>query len=90
MSWAGCLNIVVHQDGFVGGVGLKVKETAQLLLDAVYIVGKGLLVKQVPFLALHRRVSDHSRGTSHKGYRLMAASLEVLEYHNAYKMSYVK
>ena len=53
-------------------------------------MGEGLLIKQIALLTLHRRVADHSGGSTDQRERLVAACLEVLEYHDAYQMSYMQ
>ena len=50
-------------------------------------MGECLLIEKIALGALHRRVADHSRSTSHESVRLMPAALEVLEYHYAYQMA---
>ena len=61
-----------------------------MCLDAIDIVGEGLLIEKIALSTLHRRVANHSGSTSYKSVRFIAASLEVLEYHYADKMSYMK
>ena len=78
--------VIVHQLRLVGGVRLEVEETRQLRLDAGDVVSEGLLVQKVALLALHRRVAYHSRGPSDKCERLVAAGLEMLEYHDTDQM----
>ena len=53
-------------------------------------MGKGLLVQKVALGALHRRVANHSGGAADQGVGLVAASLEVLQYHYAHEVSYVE
>ena len=53
-------------------------------------MGEGSLVQKVPFLGLHGWVADHSCSTSDQRIRLMAALLEMLQDHDAHKVSDVK
>ena len=82
--------VVVHQFGLVGGVGLKVQETGELGLDAGHVVVEGFLVQEVPFGRFHGRVSNHAGGPAHQGVRLVAAALEMLEYHDAHQVADMK
>ena len=70
----------------VGGVGVEVEETAELRFQARDIVVEGGLVQQVALLAFHRRVADHAGGAADEGEGLVAAVLEMLEYHYADEM----
>ena len=82
--------VVVHELGPVRCIGLEIKELGKLLLDAFHIVVEGGLIEEIALLGFSGRVSDHSGSSAHEGNRLVSAFLEMLEYHNADHMAYVK
>ena len=82
--------VVVDQFRPVRSIGVKIEEAGKLPPDALHIVRKGLFIEKVPLLRLHRRVPNHSGSTANEGERLVAAILEMLEYHHTYEVTYVK
>ena len=54
-----------------------------MLADGLLVVAEGLNIEELAFLAFHRGVADHAGGAADEGDGLMAAALEVLEYHHA-------
>ena len=82
--------IVVHHDGVVRSIAVKVQELGQLLADALLVVTQGLLVDELALLRLHRGVTDHARGTTDQGYGTMSGTLQVLEHHHAHEVADVQ
>ena len=78
--------VVVHEFGLVGGVGVEVQETGELLLQAGDVMVEGLLVQEVALGRLHGRVADHAGGPAHEGEGLVSAALEMLQDHHAHEM----
>ena len=82
--------VVVHQLCTVGSVRVKIQELAQLFLHARHVALQGFFSKQITFCRLAGRVANHTRSTAYQRQRLMAATLEVTQYHHTAKVSYVQ
>ena len=73
--------VIVDKFGLVRGVGVEVEYPGKLGADPFYVMPEGLLVQEIPFLGLHRRVAYHPGRASDKCERFVPAVLEMLEYH---------
>ena len=79
--------IVVHHQRRVGCIAVKVEEFCQLGLDGFLIVAKGFLVDEFAFLALHRRVADHTGCSADERDGTVTRALEMLQHHHAHEVS---
>ena len=82
--------VVVDELGLVRLIAVEVEELGYLLLDGLLVVIECLRVEQVAFLALARRVANHTCCTAYEEVGLMATTLEVAQHHDAAEVSDVK
>ncbi len=74
--------VVVDKLGCVGSIAVKVEKFRQLCLHPFDIVVEGIFGKEVALGRFARGVTNHAGGATDKGHRLVAAALEVAEYHH--------
>ena len=82
--------VVVYQLRTVRGIRIKIQKLAQLLLHACHIALQCFFSEQIAFRRLTGRVANHTRSTAYQCQRLMAATLEVTQYHHTAKVSDVQ
>ena len=75
--------VVVHHLGLVGRVGVEVEELSHLSLYALLVVIERFVVEQISLLAFARWVANHTCCATHKDNRLVAATLQMSEHHDA-------
>ncbi len=79
--------VVVDEFGRVGFGRVEVEEFGELPLDGLLIVAERLFVEKFALLAFHRRVANHSGGSSYECDGLMAGALKMLEHHDSHEVS---
>ena len=82
--------VVVYHLCCVRAFSIEVEELSYLLLDAFLIVVESLGIEEVTLLRFARRVTNHTCGAANKDDRLVSATLEMTEHHDAAEVTYME
>ena len=79
--------VVIHEQSCVRSVAIEVDQLRELSLDSLLIVAQGCLIEQVALLRLTAGVANHTRSTTYQSNGAVAATLKVLQDHNAHQVT---